>query len=59
MFNVTLSNKAKKCLKDLHKSTKKIAERIDVILSDLENDPLPFKTYDIDKVESNLVNNPI
>ena len=37
MFNVTLSNKAKKGLKLLYKIEKKIAERVDIALSDLED----------------------
>ena len=52
MFNVTLSNKAKKGLKLLYKIEKKIAGRVDIDLSDLEGDPLPFKKYDMDKVET-------
>jgi mRNA-degrading endonuclease RelE of RelBE toxin-antitoxin system len=52
MFDVILSNKAKKDLKSLYKIEKKVAERVNVALSDIGYNPLPFKKHDMDKVES-------
>ena len=47
MFEIFLSNKAKKALKYLDK---RMAERIKEALSDLKDNPLPIKKHDISKV---------